>query len=100
LTYSNSTSIGWSTFSEVSPVEKAMIFESHASGRHRNGSDVDIALQGTQLTPAETRQIKKVLKEESTMPFFFDVVKVENVSDPIFLEKISIEGKTIYQNTR
>ena len=83
-------------FTQYPSLEEAYIFGSRAKGTYRNGSDVDIALKGKNLSNAEARQIKFILEEESPMPFFFDVVRIEGINDPIFKEKILNEKKSIY----
>ena len=45
------------TFSLHPKVEQAVIFGSRAKGNYKNGSDVDIALKGTNLDFATLNQI-------------------------------------------
>jgi uncharacterized protein len=74
-------------FAEEPAIEQAWVFGSRAKGNHQAGSDVDIALIGTELTRQTVAHIHSVLEEESPIPFFFDVVHWNKMSN----EKVKIE---------
>jgi uncharacterized protein len=55
-------------------VKSAVIFGSRAKGNYKNGSDVDIALKGEDLTFSIVQNIRAELNEETIMPYKFDVI--------------------------
>lgn len=60
-----------SAFSEIASLK---IFGSRAKMAYRNGSDIDIALIGDDVTPEIVSKVSYQLNEETTIPFFVDVV--------------------------
>jgi predicted nucleotidyltransferase len=72
-------------------VEECFIFGSRAKGTFRKGSDVDLALSGN-LTEKEAKKIHYQLNEETTMPYFFDIVIVDENLDEALKEHIARVG--------
>ncbi len=79
-----------------SNVEKAFIFGSRAKGVNRNGSDVDIALAGKNLSRNTIIQISYLLNEETTMPYKFDVLNYNTINSKELFSHIDRAGKLIY----
>ena len=77
-------------------VEKAVIFGSRAKGTNKRGSDVDIALIGSNLEPYVT-QISYRLNEESLLPYFFDVVDYASITHQALKEHIDRVGMLFYE---
>jgi len=82
--------------SKHSKVECAYIFGSRAKGNFKNGSDVDIALKGTDLDFYTLSQISYFLNEETNMPYKFDVLIYENLREPKLKEHIDRAGVEFY----
>jgi len=78
-------------------VEKAWIFGSRAKGSYKTGSDVDIALIGTDLDFETISQISYLLNEETNMPYKFDVVNVETLNEPALKDHIRRIGISFYE---
>ena len=69
-------------------------------GQQVHGSDIDLAVQGLHQKPLNMRvhsQIKEAF-EESSLPYFVDVVDYYQVSDKLFLEQLSRASVLIYSN--
>ncbi len=62
-------------------VEKAAFFGSRAKGNAELGSDVDIALYGADIDHQDVWRIHDQLEEGTTLPYFFDVLHYETLSD-------------------
>ena len=77
-------------------VERAYIFGSRAKGNFINGSDVDIALKGTDLDFDTISQVSYWLNEETNMPYRFDVLNYESINEPKLLEHIDRLGIEFY----
>lgn len=78
-----------------SEVEEAVIFGSRARGNHREASDIDIALKGTNLSTATVNGIAAAL-DETYLPFFVDVVDYPRITEALFCQRIDSEGVMIY----
>lgn len=74
-----------------SQISEALIFGSRAMGNYKNGSDVDIALKGD-VCASDAVSVKHELEEETYLPFFFDVVAYNAISNQKLKEHIDIYG--------
>jgi predicted nucleotidyltransferase len=81
---------------KFSEIDSAILFGSRAMNTNQPGSDVDIALKG-KINFDILAKIKGEL-EESSLPYFFDVVDYNSISNPDFKKHIDIRGRIIYQN--
>ena len=82
------------TFEEI---EEAVIFGSRAMGHAKRGSDVDLALKGKRLDLTTVTHVKFVLDEELPLPYFFDVVHYDSLTNPALKGHIDHEGRTLYE---
>ena len=57
----------------MAPVDRIVVFGSRAKGNFREGSDVDLAVEGSAWTLADAEHAKELL-EERFFPWSFDVV--------------------------
>ncbi|MBI2417576.1 MAG: nucleotidyltransferase domain-containing protein [Ignavibacteriales bacterium] len=81
-----------------SPIKTAKIFGSRAKGTYKNGSDVDIALEGVKIPPDIVREISLILNEEALMPYHFDVVDFEMIQSLQLKEHIERVGIVFYNS--
>lgn len=77
-------------------VERAYIFGSRAKGNFKNGSDVDIAIKGTDLDFDIASQISYWLNEETDMPYKFDILIYDDLKEPTLQEHIDRVGIEFY----
>jgi len=77
-------------------VKEAFIFGSRAKGNYNNGSDVDIALKGTQLNFDKVISLSFILNEETLMPYHFDLVHYNTINTPELIDHIDRVGIKIY----
>lgn len=77
-------------------VEEAVIFGSRAKGNFKDGSDIDIAVKGKAIDQRVVASLSFRLNEESLMPYFFDIVHFEEISEKALREHISRVGQCIY----
>jgi uncharacterized protein len=78
-------------------VDEAVIFGSRALNRHKNGSDVDIALKGKEIGLIAFK-ISGILNEESPLPYFFDVLDYHLIDNEDLKNHIDRVGKIIYKS--
>ncbi len=72
-------------------VEEAILFGSRAKGNYRNGSDVDIALKGENLTLTDVLHIDNQL-DDTYLPYTFDIILYHHINDPNVIEHIDRVG--------
>ncbi len=77
-------------------VEEAIIFGSRAKGNYKEGSDVDIALKGKNLSLQLIGHISFLLNEETLMPYRFDVLNYHSIKSKELMEHIDKVGEIIY----
>ncbi len=77
-------------------IEKALIFGSRAKGEFKPGSDVDIALVGTNAADVAS-EISFSLNEDSLLPYKFDVLHCSSLSNPKLVDHIMRVGIVIYE---
>ncbi len=70
-------------------VSHCIIFGSRAKGCNKKTSDIDLAIVG------DERLISYYLNEETTLPYFFDVINIEKIKNKKLLEHIERVGVKI-----
>ena len=78
-------------------VESVILFGSRAMGNFKRGSDVDLALLGLRVDEKTLFQVHHKLEEETLLPYFFDVLIYEKVTNSDLLKHIDKYGKIIYK---
>lgn len=81
-------------------VENAYIFGSRAKGNFKNGSDVDIAVEGPNIRFDIVLKISGVLNEETMMPYMFDVLDYHSIVNQDLTDHITKNGVLFYQKIR
>ena len=77
-----------------SEIDSALIFGSRALETYEKGSDVDIALKGN-ITSSTIASLKSEI-DDTTLPYFFDILDYENIKEPKLKEQIDRHGKVFY----
>ncbi|KAF5048795.1 polymerase beta, Nucleotidyltransferase [anaerobic digester metagenome] len=73
-------------------IRQLVLFGSRAKGSHKPGSDVDLAIKGNQLTYDTPVRLAGILNEELPLPYFFDVVDYETITERQLAEHIDRVG--------
>ena len=84
------------TLSKFPKVEQAYIFGSRAKGNFKSGSDVDIALKGSELDFDTLSQISYLLNEETPLTYKFDIFNYNSINEPTLQEHIDRIGIEFY----
>ena len=87
------------TLSKFSEIEKGIIFGSRAMGNYKKGSDIDLALIGENITNNILFKVDDYLNEVYPIPYFFDVIHYENISNTKLKNHIDEYGKVVYEIT-
>lgn len=85
--------------SQFPEIESAFIFGSRAKGNFKNGSDVDIAINGKAADYHTALNINDILNEDTLMPYHFDVIYYEDINNPDLKKHILLVGKLIYKRS-
>lgn len=80
-------------------IENAKIFGSRALGTYKNGSDIDLALYGKDVSEDTIRGVSTKLNEELPLPYYFDVVHYDSLSNSALKEHIRLYAMDIYKKT-
>ena len=80
-------------------IEKIMLFGSRSLGNGKHGSDVELAFYGKELNASTLFQIHQGLEDETTFPYFFDVVHGDELSHKPLLQHIQDHGSVVYPDT-
>lgn len=80
----------------VPEIRRAVVFGSRAMGNYKEGSDVDLALFGEDLS---FREISRILNEmeESSFPYVLDLLIYDRIDNPKLREHIDHFGRELYQ---
>ncbi|MBN1904376.1 MAG: nucleotidyltransferase domain-containing protein [Deltaproteobacteria bacterium] len=81
---------------ELPEIEEVILFGSRAKGIQKNGSDVDLAIKGRNITDKTTKRLSSKLNEELPLPYFIDIVNYETIRNQALAEHIDRVGKIIY----
>ena len=85
------------TFSAITEV---ILFGSRAKGNFRNGSDVDMAIKGENITHNTVTRLSYLLNEEKPLPYYFDIVHYEIIDEPGLTEHIDRAGIVLYESKK
>lgn len=80
--------------SSQSGIEQVILFGSRATGKAKNGSDIDLVLKG-ELSYRDALLIKAKLNQEIPIPYHVDVVLFDDIQSSDLLEHIKNFGKDI-----
>jgi predicted nucleotidyltransferase len=82
---------------KFSEIECGIIFGSRAMDNYKRGSDIDIAIKGNDITSKTLYELSDLLNEEYPLPYFFDLVHYEAISNANLKAHIDKERKLIYE---
>ena len=85
------------TIKKYIEVEEAYIFGSRAKGTYKKGSDIDIAIKGKNITFNTVAKLLSELEEETTLPYFFDIVHYDECTTKALIEHIDRVGICIFK---
>jgi predicted nucleotidyltransferase len=81
---------------KIPKIEKVIIYGSRAKGNYRKSSDIDLVLQGRELTINDVLMLENDL-DELLLPYLFDISISHHIKQPDLLEHIDRVGKVFYE---
>lgn len=82
-------------FSQYTDIDSVVVFGSRALGTHTSASDIDICIYGEQFVVSQLGEIKNKL-EETTVPYFVDLVHYQSLEHKKLKEHIDRVGRDLF----
>lgn len=83
-------------FASIKGLDRVILYGSRAKDNYKPFSDIDITLDGHDLTEEDLTEVQYRLSE-SSLPYFCDVSLLSKLTSPSLLDHIRRKGKTLYQ---
>lgn len=78
-------------------IDSVILFGSRAMGNYKKGSDVDLAVFGEKVNDKVIYKLDEWLNEVYPIPYFFDIIQYEKISNERLRQHINDEGKELYR---
>lgn len=78
-------------------ITEVVLFGSRALGNYKKGSDVDLAIIGEKVDRKVIRRLSDDLEEKYPLPYFFDIISYDEISNEELKRHIDSLGKSIYK---
>lgn len=82
-------------FEKFPEIKEVLVFGSRAMGNHKKGSDVDLVLKGDAKSDISLNI--QVIIDDTNLPYFFDIVWYEELTNENLKKHIDEYGKVIYK---
>jgi predicted nucleotidyltransferase len=83
-------------FSTRPHIEAVTIYGSRAKGTFRNGSDIDLTIEGDTVTLSELLKLENEL-DDLLLPYKIDISLLHQIDDPELLDHIRRAGVVFYE---
>ena len=88
-----------SIFKEYNAIERVIIYGSRAKGTYKPGSDIDLVVEGNDLTFSELMSVENKL-DDLLLPYKIDLSKKTDISSEELLKHIQRVGKVFYEKNK
>lgn len=82
-------------FAQHDTIENVLIYGSRAKGNYRPGSDIDLAIQGSDIPFAEFMRIEDQI-DDLMLPYSVDLAQYRQIENVELIEHIDRVGVSIY----
>lgn len=86
-------------FARYPQIEKAILYGSRAKGDYKNGSDIDLTLQGGEALTLDTLSPIMTDLDDLLLPYTIDLSILRHINDPEVIDHIQRVGATFYEKT-
>ncbi len=83
-------------FKQFDAIDKVVLYGSRALGTHKPGSDIDLALFGSEITPDLTASIA-ILIDDLLLPYTLDLTAYALIDNDALREHIDRVGIELFQ---
>ena len=84
-------------FVKYPQVEKVVLYGSRAKGNPKNGSDIDLALEGREIDLSLVNKINNEI-DDLLLPYSFDISILDQINNPDLIDHIKRKGKVFYSS--
>ena len=77
-------------------IDQVILFGSRAKGTHKRGSDIDLAISGEKVNYSIINELTYLLNEESTLPYYFDVLNLAEITSSALITHIKEHGLILH----
>jgi uncharacterized protein len=84
-----------SVFAEEKGVERVVLYGSRAKGNYKNGSDIDLAIDGSSLDFRSVAALETRL-DDLLLPWKIDLALIRDIDNPALLDHIERVGKPLF----
>jgi len=88
-----------SIFQKNERINKIILFGSRAKGTYEMGSDIDLAISGSELKTNDILDLSNEL-EELDLPYKFDLIILERIKEKSLLEHICRVGVVLFDKDK
>ena len=85
-----------SYFSQITNLEKVILYGSRAKGNYKKFSDVDITLLGKEIGVSDLFKLQDLLYE-SDLPYMYDVSLFKSLTNPDLIDHINCKGVVLWE---
>jgi predicted nucleotidyltransferase len=86
-------------FSSCPEVERVILYGSRAKGNYRDGSDIDLAIVGDQVTAEQFSRLQLAL-DDLLLPYTIDLSLIRQIENPDILAHVERVGVVFYERER
>jgi predicted nucleotidyltransferase len=83
-------------FSSTTEIDEVVLFGSRAKGNFKEGSDIDLALKGINLSINTIRKFELDI-DNLLLPYVVDLVIYNNITEPLLTAHIDRAGICLYK---
>ena len=84
-------------FAKHPEIDKVILFGSRAMGNYKRSSDIDLAIIGENIDRRIIAILLDDLNEEYPIPYYFDVINYQEISNEELKKHIDTEGKVLWE---
>ena len=77
-------------------IERAVLYGSRARGNYREGSDIDMTLEGPSLTFSDLCRVYNLL-DDLMLPYHFDLSIKKYITNEALLRSIDVDGCIFFE---
>lgn len=86
-------------FTQFSQVEKVILYGSRAKGNYKNGSDIDLAVKGKNITISCIAKIRNAI-DDLLLPYTVDLCIFDTIDNPSLISHINRVGIIFYKKIK
>jgi predicted nucleotidyltransferase len=83
-------------FAACPEIERVVLYGSRAKGTQRNGSDIDLTIEGEAVSPSQLLRLENAL-DDLLLPYKMDISLLRQIDNPDLLAHIQRVGLVFYE---